>query len=148
MAVGGLCLFAWRRAWRERVELTGEQIFYFNGRERQAFRLESVASIRVSCWEAFDAQAPIMLILESHDKDAAAQWNLADFGLKTNLRIAVMLARRADLPSVVVSLHETREKELRALAKNLGVLTLLPKEEPPVSESKNWFATFVLTPHR
>ncbi len=148
MAVCGLCLFALRRAWRERVKLTGEQIVYVENANRHVFRLDGLASICVSRWEAFDAQAPIMLVLESRDGRAATEWNLADFGLKTNLRIAVELARRADLSSLVVTLHETREGELRVLTKRLGTLTLLPKEAPPEGKSKSWFATFRLTPHR
>ena len=148
LAVCVLCLFALCRAWRERVELTNNSIIYAENAERHALRSDNVASIRVSRWEAFDAQAPIVLVLETRDESAAVEWNLANFGLKTNLRIAVELARRAGVPCVTVSLHQGREKELRALTKKLGVLMPLARKEPQTENYLSCFATFLLTPHR
>lgn len=82
-------------------------------------------------------------LLKPRSGSEEMKWNLADFALSTHLEISIELMKRAGLPEMEITQHQSCEAELRKIMHRLGKLTLLPTEEPKEGELKNWFATFV-----
>lgn len=121
-----LCLAILFNAWQQKVELNDVCVSYRDGEMNRSLRYDAIKQIRVARGEAFDAQAQIYLTLVPSNESEKEAWNLADFGLRTNLRIALAVAQRAEIPSIAVTLHGGREQKLRAMTREMGVLTILP----------------------
>ena len=143
-----LCLANLLNALSQSITLDDVCIYCRNGQTNYSLRYDEIEQIRVSRGEAFDGQAQIYLRLIARNESENANWNLSDYGLTLVLRVAVAVEKRAQVNSVAVTLHCAREKELRAMTRKLGTLTLLPAPKIEEEKSKNWFATFLLTPHR
>ncbi len=130
-----------RRDWHERLELDEHQIIFHDGQTLYQLRYEAIERVELWRGNAFDGQSPEYLTLTPHGATEPFRWNIADFSFSIIMRFLSELVIRAGLSGIEITQHQGNEKQLRATARKLGTLTLLPDHE-------RFYQTLLFTPHR